>query len=256
MPQDPLFNQSLEKGLAVLKAFGTGRSTLSLAEIAERAEITKSSAQRMVHTLELLGYLAKEPGSRRMRLTPKVMELGYNYLAGDALLDVANPYLAELSRLSEETVNLTEPDGDSMVYVARFVAHRFIPIHMPIGSRIPMYCSGAGRAYLSALDHDTARALVERSPRPRHTEHTLVESREILERIELARRRGFSSQAEEIFLGDMSLAAAVVNSHGQPLAAVHIAAPTSRWRLEEAEARLAPLLIDCARNISGSFRGR
>lgn len=63
-------------------------------------------------------------------------------LAADILVDVANPYMAELNQITGETVDLTEPDGLSMGFVARFSATKYIPLHMPIGSRMPMYYSG------------------------------------------------------------------------------------------------------------------
>lgn len=148
--ENSLFNQSLEKGLAVLRAFDARRRTMNLAEIAEAAGINKSSAQRMIHTLEALGYVRKNPQNKRFQLTPRVMEIGYNYLAADTLVDVANPFLAELAQLSGETTNLTEPDGLEMIYVALSAVPKFIPIHMPIGSRIPMYCTASGRAHQRA----------------------------------------------------------------------------------------------------------
>jgi DNA-binding IclR family transcriptional regulator len=76
-----LFNQSLEKGLAVLRAFSGERRTMTLGEVAEHVGINKSSAQRMVYTLEQLGYLRKHPQTRRYQLSPRVMEIGFNYLA-------------------------------------------------------------------------------------------------------------------------------------------------------------------------------
>ena len=115
----------------------------------------------MVYTLEKLGYIRKHPVTRRYQLTPHVMRIGFNYLAADTLIDVANPFLSELTNLTGETTNLTEPDEDEMVYVARFVSTKFVPIHMPIGSRIPMYCTGSGRAFLSALPPADARARLD-----------------------------------------------------------------------------------------------
>ena len=53
---NPLFNQSLEKGLAVLQAFSAQRNSMTLAEVAQAAQSSKSSAQRMVYTLEQLGF--------------------------------------------------------------------------------------------------------------------------------------------------------------------------------------------------------
>ncbi|MDT8904826.1 transcriptional regulator, IclR family [Pseudomonas sp. NFACC32-1] len=250
----PLFNQSLEKGLAVLRAFNASRRTMNLADIAQAAAINKSSAQRMIHTLEELGYVRKHPQTKRFQLTPKVMEIGYNYLAADTLVDVANPFLAELAQATGETTNLTEPDGLDMVYVARFVAPKFIPIHMPIGSRIPMYCTGSGRALLSALPDDELTAVLHASERKRHTQYTLTAVDDIIEQIETTRRRGYATNKEELFLGDMSIAAPIIGSQGLPVAAVHVVVPSSRWTMEEAERKLAPAVIECARAIRSSIR--
>ncbi|BAV74316.1 transcriptional regulator, IclR family [Pseudomonas chlororaphis subsp. aurantiaca] len=249
-----LFNQSLEKGLAVLRAFNAAQRTMNLAEIAEAAEINKSSAQRMIHTLEQLGYVRKHPQTKRFQLTPRVMEIGYNYLAADTLVDVANPFLAELAQVTGETTNLTEPDGLDMVYVARFVAPKFIPIHMPIGSRIPMYCTGSGRAYLSALPDQEALAMLQASDRQAHTRHTLTGVNAIHGEIVATRQRGYALNQEELFLGDMSIAAPIIGSQGLPVAAVHVVIPSSRWTLEEAERKLAPSVIECARAIRTSIR--
>ena len=252
--ENSLFNQSLEKGLAVLRAFNARRRTMNLAEVAEAAEINKSSAQRMIHTLEALGYVRKHPQTKRFQLTPRVMEIGYNYLAADTLVDVANPFLAELAQTTGETTNLTEPDGLDMVYVARFVAPKFIPIHMPIGSRIPMYCTGSGRAYLRALSDDEVQGVLSNSELRRHTQQTLTDPDEILAQVATTRRKGYAINNEELFLGDMTIAAPILGSQGQPVAAVHVVAPTSRWTLEEAEKRLAPAVIECARAIRTSIR--
>ena len=238
---NPLFNQSLEKGLAVLRGFGAARRTMTLADIAVAADISKSSAQRMVHTLEELGYVRKHPQSRRFQLTPKVMEIGYNYLA-------------ELNQITGETVNLTEPDGLDMVYVSRCVAPKFIPIHMPIGSRIPMYCTGGGRAYLSGLADDEIRRVLQDSPLTELTRYTLTDAEAIFERVLASRKQGYATNKEEMFLGDMTLAAPIFNNNGLPVAAVHVVVPSSRWTLQDAEDKLASSVIQCARAISNSIR--
>ena len=250
-----LFNQSLEKGLAVLRAFSARRRTMTLAEVAAATDINKSSAQRMVFTLERLGYVRKHPQTRRYQLTPRVMEIGFNYLAADPLIDLANPFLSELTKVTTETSNLTEPDGLDMVYVARFVSAQFVPVHMPIGSRIPMYCTASGRAYLSALPESEALALIEASDRVAHTVHTRTAVEDILEALRQARLQGFATNSEELFLGDMTVAAPVLGSNGRPVAAVHVVAPTSRWTMDDAVRKLGPTLLQCARSLTGSVRG-
>ncbi|MCP1625199.1 IclR family transcriptional regulator [Pseudomonas sp. LABIM340] len=252
--ENSLFNQSLEKGLAVLRGFNASNRTMNLAEVAEAADITKSSAQRMIHTLEALGYVSKHPQTKRFQLTPQVMEIGYNYLAADTLVDVANPFLAELAQTTGETTNLTEPVRTDMLYVARFVGPKFIPIHLPIGSRIPMYCTASGRAFLSALSDDEVLELLQGSDLSSHTQYTRTSLEEILAEIAEIRRKGYAINSEELFLGDMAVAAPVRNSQGRPVASVHVVAPTSRWTREDAERRLAPAAIECARAISTSIR--
>jgi len=249
-----LFNQSLEKGLAVLRAFSAARRTMTLADVAAATDITKSSAQRMVFTLEKLGYLRKHPKTRRYQLTPHVMEIGFNYLSANALIDIANPFLSELTKVTTESSCLTEPDGLDMVYVARFVSAQFVPVHMPIGSRIPMYCTASGRAFLSALPESEALALILASDRVAHTSRTLTDVDAILDALRVARAQGYATNEEELFLGDMTIAAPVLGSQGRPVASVHVVAPTSRWTISEALLKLAPSLLLCARSLTNSAR--
>jgi DNA-binding IclR family transcriptional regulator len=208
----------------------------------------------MVYTLEQLGYVRKHPQTRRYQLTPRVMQIGLNYLSADALVEMATPFLSELALSTGETCNLTEPDGTDMVYVARFVSAKFVPIHMPIGSRIPMYCTGSGRAYLSLLPEEEARGLLKASARVAHTAYTVTDVEAIMKLLRSARRQGYATNREELFLGDMTISAAIVGAHGRPLGAVHVVAPSSRWTLADAEQRLAPAALECARAISNSAR--
>jgi len=259
MPQtidesNALFNQSVDKGLSVLLAFNTQRRTMTIAEVAEAAAMGKSSAQRMVFTLEQLGYLRKHPRTRRYLLTTRVLELGFNYLASNVLIEIANPFLSELSNVTRETTCLTEPDRLNMVYIARYVSAQFVPLHMPIGSNVPMYCTASGRAYLSALDEGSARSIIERSDRRPHTRHTSTDADEIMDKLGDCRRDGFALNREEMFLGDMNLAAPVLDSRGHPIGAVHVVAPTSRWSVEDAVQNLAPKLLQCARSVTMAMR--
>lgn len=249
-----MFNLSFAKGLNVLFAFRGSQSTMSLSELAGALDISISSAQRTVYTLEKLGLIQKSPKTRKYRLTLRVLELANNFISADPLVEAANPFLAELSNITGETAVLTEPLDNEMVYVSRIVAAKFIPIHMPTGSRIPMYCTGSGRAYLSALPDDQIRRILASSNLKRHTQWTETDPVRLFEIIQEVRRVGIAQNKEELFLGDMTIAAPIIGRSGMPVACVHIVAPTSRWTLEEARARLQPALLDCARGIANAVR--
>lgn len=247
---DPLFNQSLEKGLEVLRAFDAAHRTLTLSELAALTQMSKASAQRTVHTLQVLGYVGKHPQTRRFQLLPKVIELGFNYLAAHPLIRAAHPYLSQLANASGETASLTEAVGTDMVYVAQLLTPKFIPVLTPVGMRVPMYCTSTGRAWLSCLSDVEARALLEATPRPARTAATLTSVDDIMAKVAECRRVGYATNCEELFLGDMGIAAPVVDSRGRPVATVHLAPPTSRWTLEDAQRKLGPMVIECARAVS------
>ncbi|MCY1560833.1 beta-ketoadipate pathway transcriptional regulator, PcaR/PcaU/PobR family [compost metagenome] len=87
-----------------------------------------------------------------------------------------------------------------------------------------------------------------------HTTRTRTDVDEIMDALRVARARGYATNEEELFLGDMTIAAPVLGSQGRPVASVHVVAPTSRWTMEEAERKLAPALLLCARSLTSSAR--
>jgi DNA-binding IclR family transcriptional regulator len=249
-PRDPLFNSSVQKALAMLETFGGERRTLGLAELAAAAGMTISSAQRCIHTLLRLGYLRRDVRLRRWVLTPRALSLTEAYLSGHALLEHATAHLIALNQASGESVSLSEPDGTDMVFIARFPSLQPFHIHMPVGRRLPMYCTASGRAYLSALPPVAARRILARSRLEAHTSQTLTDLRQIWKRIDAARESGYAWSDQEYYRGDVTIAAAVLGEDGQPLAAVNISAPTSRWTLAQLRAKLSPLLLQSAQVAS------
>jgi IclR family transcriptional regulator, pca regulon regulatory protein len=249
-PRDPLFNSSVQKALAMLETFGGERRALGLAELAAASGMTISSAQRCIHTLLRLGYLRRDTRLRRWVLTPRALALTEAYLSGHTLLEHASAHLIALNQGSGESVSLSEPDGTDMVFIARFPSLQPFHIHMPVGRRLPMYCTASGRAYLSALAPAAARRLLARSRLVAHTAQTLTDPQQVWKRIEAAREAGYAWSDQEYYRGDVTIAAAVLGEDGQPLAAVNISAPTSRWNLAQLRAKLAPLLLQSAQAAS------
>jgi IclR family transcriptional regulator, pca regulon regulatory protein len=253
---DPLFNQTVQKALAILEVFGSEKAALNLTEIGVAVGMTKSSAQRCTHTLERLGYLARDPKLKRWVLTARTLSIAHAYLSGHLLVEQATPHLIELNQACGESVSLSEPDGTDMVYVARFPSHKRFFIHMPVGRRLPMYCAGAGRAYLSALPRAAAQRILRSSPLRAFTPMTLTDPKRILRQIDAARESGYAWTSQECYRGDLTIAAPVLGSGGIPVAAINISAPVSRWTLDEMRIKLSPLLMETARAASSGINNR
>ncbi|WP_341782387.1 IclR family transcriptional regulator [Ectopseudomonas mendocina] len=254
LEDSPLFITALSKGLSILTAFRAGRPSMSLVELSEATGLNKSTVQRSAFTLEALGYLYKDPVTKRFRLAPKSLDLGSGYLQTSELIERANPYLHELNRDVEESCNLLEPCGLDMLYVARFPSHKQISIHMPLGRHLPMYCTAAGRAYLAVLPPAEADEILQASERRSYTSNTVTELEPLKAIVAEARSEGYAYAVEEYFAGDISIAAAVVNADGYPLGSVGISVPISRWNLEDARKHLAPKVINTARTIASATR--
>jgi len=94
------FVEAFAKGLAVISAFNGEQRSLSMADVAERAELPRAGARRLLYTLVQLGYARCDEG--RFELTPKIIELGRAFLSSAANLDFARPIVEALARVLDD----------------------------------------------------------------------------------------------------------------------------------------------------------
>ncbi|HVC35576.1 MAG TPA: helix-turn-helix domain-containing protein, partial [Chloroflexota bacterium] len=113
----PDFVQSLERGLAVIRAFSAEHPELTLSEVARATELTRAAARRFLHTLVDLGYVSKT--GRLFALRPRILELGFAYLSSLGLSEVATTHLETLVSTVHESSSVSVLDDDEVVYVAR-----------------------------------------------------------------------------------------------------------------------------------------
>jgi DNA-binding IclR family transcriptional regulator len=250
MSASPLFIAALEKGMAALAAFRSGTPSMNLPELARACGISTSAAQRVAYTLEQLGYLKKDERTRRYSLSVRAMSLGYEYLMTEPLFQRAHAILHELNQRCGESVNLSVRDGDNMVFVVRIHTHKHIPVYLPIGKRIPVFCTASGRAVLSALAPEVSTRMLLDAPRQSFTPSTTTDPDRLIELVADAARLGYAYADEEYFRGDLNVAAPVLDQRGEPVAAVNISVPTPRWSLAQACQELGPLAVRAARAIN------
>lgn len=251
---DGLMVQSVEKAFRVLTAFDVSRPTLSLTQLAEAIDLDRSATQRFAHTLEKLGYLRKDPATKHFELTARTLDLGYHYVRANTLVHRAMPYLLHLSRTTEETVNLTVQDDTQIVFVTRFLSRHMLNTDVTTGSRMPAFCTAPGLALLSMLPPDDARDVLERTDRHRFTPQTIVVVDELMAQLALFAGRGYATAFEQFYPGDLSVASAVLDKTGHPIAAVNISVSRARFTPEEAEERFAPLVVAAAQSMSQSTK--
>lgn len=246
----PLFMASVAKCFQVLEALNAAGRAVALTELAALAQLDRSAVQRVTHTLHALGYLRQHPLTRAFTLSGRMLEFGHTVLATDRLREKASPHLEALNRKTGETVNLTEREGPEIVYVVRFPSLHAVSVDLHVGSRLPVYCSAAGRAILSRLDEAEAMALLGAVKRTPMTKRTVTDLPGLHAALAKARELGYALNDQEAFVGDISIATALTNRTGEPVGAINIAVPSPRWQLAEVLRRLVPQLLRTAREIN------
>src|SRR3954465_6633270 len=168
------FVQSLERGLAVIRAFDAEHPELTLSDVARATGLTRAAARRFLLTLTDLGYVRSD--GRLFMLTARVLELGYAYLSALSLPEVAEPHLEALVAEVRESSSLSVLDGDDIVYVARVPTSRIMRVAINVGTRFPAYATSMGRVQLAGLPEAELDAYLERAELRRLTPHTLSEA--------------------------------------------------------------------------------
>jgi IclR family pca regulon transcriptional regulator len=248
------FSQSLERGLAVLSAFTSTRPLIGVSEIAREVGLSRSSAHRYISTLAALGYLEQDRPTRKYRLGPRVLDLGFSAINSMELRELALPSLQALSDATGHTVNMAVLDGIDIVYVERCrsasVGQREIDLNLHVGSRLPAYCTSMGKVLLAGLERDeldrrlAAMELSLRGP------NTIVGAESLLDELETVRERGLAVNNEELAYGLRSIAAPVRGRDGTVVAAINLAVHRSLISMKDLVARLGPQLGATAREIS------
>ena len=208
------------KGLAVIEAYGRGKTSLTIAEVARASGLDRASARRCLLTLVNRGYAVTD--GRYFELTPRVLRLGYAYLAAP-LPRLVQPTLDSLSDDLKESCSASVLDDTEIVYVARAARHRMIGVGLHPGSRLPAYCTSMGRVLLAGLAPDDSRAILMRSDRQKITERTLTDVGHLVGELDRIRADGYSIIDQEVEIGSMSLAVPVRNIAGATVAAITVA---------------------------------
>ena len=241
------FVQSLERGLAVIRAFDADHSKLTLSEVAAATGLSRAAARRFLHTLVHLGYMRSAGG--RFELRPKILELGYAYLSSLTLPEVALPHLEELVEQVHESSSVSELDGGDVVYLARVPTKRIMAVAISVGTRFPAYATSMGRVLLAAQPASWLDAYLSTVSLHHLTDHTITTESGLRQELRKIRARGWALVDQELEEGLRSLAAPIRDPDGTVVAAVNVATHAGRRSLDSVVADLLSPLLAAAEGI-------
>lgn len=239
--------QSLQRGLAVIRAFDGERPALSLSEVARATGLARAAARRFLLTLVELGYVRFD--GRLFRLSPRVLELGRPYLAGLTLPEVAEPHLRELVAAVRESATVAVLDGTEIVYVAHVPAKRIMSISVAVGARDPAFATSLGRVLLAAQGDGWLEGYLAGVVLPAITPRTISDPERLAVELRRIGRQGFALVDQELEEGLRALAVPIRAAGGGVVGAVNVAVHTSRWSVEAIRSQLLPRLLATAAAI-------
>jgi IclR family pca regulon transcriptional regulator len=247
------FVQSLERGLAVIRAFDAEHRELSLSDVARATGLTRATARRFLLTLERLSYVSSSQG--RFTLRPRVLELGYPYLSSLSLPEVAQPHMEALVAEINESSSISVLDEADIVYVVRVPTRRIMSITLSVGTRLPAFATSMGRVLLAALpDDELERHLKLIEIRPL-TARTVKDVRALRTELEIVRKRGYAAVDQELEEGLRSLAVPLRDASGTAIAALNLSAHASRATMSVLRRDFLPPAQRAATAIEADLRG-
>lgn len=251
MSTEPQTVQSLTRGLAVIRTFGPERQRQTLAQVAEATGFARATARRFLHTLVAEGYAGTD-GSL-FWLTPKILELGYSYMAGLGLPAIAQPHLEALSRTVHESSSMSVYDQGDVVYVSRVPVRQIMTVSITIGTRLPAHNTSMGRVLLSGLDDEELDAYLGSIVPEQFTPTTLTTRDALRSEITRVAAQGWCIVDQELEIGLRSLAAPVFSSDNRVVAAINISTQVAKYGLDTLHTTFLPALIKTAAAISADL---
>jgi IclR family transcriptional regulator, pca regulon regulatory protein len=245
------FVQSLERGLAVIRAFGADHPSLTLSEVARATGLTRAATRRFLLTLVKLGYVRND--GREFWLRPRILELGYAYLSSLSLADIAQPHMEEFVAGVHESSSISVLDGDDIIYVVRVPAKRILTVAISVGTRFPAYCTSMGRVLLAFRRPDEIEDYLERVNLQARTPQTVVDRQELRAILHEVALTGYAVVDQELEPGLRSMAVPIHDRNRDVIAAMNVSVDALRVSREDLENDFLPMLQATAARIDADL---
>jgi DNA-binding IclR family transcriptional regulator len=240
--------QSVDRAAAAMEILAR-EGWVGVTQLAGELDIHKSTVSRLLSTLERRGLVEQHDQTGKYRLGFAVVRLASAVRASLDLARAARPVLDQLSRETQETVNLAVLEDREVVNIDH--VHRSenrISVDW-LGSHTALHCTSSGKVFLAVADPRRLADLLDSEPLERFTPHTLTEPAAIRREIERTRARGFASTVEEFEEGLNSVAAAIRDASGDVVASVSVSGPSYRLTADRLD-DVGRLVVAAADDIS------
>ncbi|MBM3608163.1 MAG: IclR family transcriptional regulator [Alphaproteobacteria bacterium] len=249
-PEGRYIVPGLSQGLAVLSMFSRKRIRIAAPEIARELRLPRTTVFRILHTLQVMGFVCREDDERHFRLGPAVLGAGFAFIASLDVVEISQPVLQRLRDVTGWSAHMAIRDGADIVYVARFAAHATVRSSVNIGSRLPVHATVMGRALAWDMTLEDMRQLFGAEALPKFSEQTPATAEAFLALVNEDKARGYAFSQSFFERGVSSVAAPVRDSSGAIVAAVNVTSVDAYVDAQRMHAEIKDALMGAAGDIT------
>ena len=239
---------SVDNALWLLQLIGE-RQALRVAEAADLLGVARSTAHRLLNALRRRDFVMQDRPNGAYRPGPALNAIGLAAISRIDIRRVARPVLEELREQTQETASLAVLEGATIRFVDCIESLRSVRVGNRTGIVRPAHASAVGKAILAELPPNEIERRYPDEELPQHTPAALSTRSALLDELREIRAQGYALNWEESADGVSAVAVALRDNTGTPLAAIGIAAPSSRTGDVEGVRALAPAVIEAARRV-------
>ncbi|WHY85067.1 IclR family transcriptional regulator [Neobacillus novalis] len=193
----PPYGTVLLKAARIIDFLSASDHPQSLNTISKEAELTNSTALKILDTLLLIGYVQKDYESKKFSLGTALIKIANKAMNRLDIKQIAQPHLEKLQQKTLETVHLGILDHTSIVYVTKIESKNPVCLYSKIGKAIPLYCSAMGKAVLADQTDQEIRQYLAATSLVKMTEHTITDEDAFMNEIAKIRNLGYSFDNQE-----------------------------------------------------------
>jgi DNA-binding IclR family transcriptional regulator len=239
----------VERTAQVLKTFSRASTpTLGVTEIAQELDISKAVVHRILNSLRVQRFIDIDPTSRRYMLGPASLAVGLAFLRNVDVRDLARPVLRELSDRTQETATLSIRSGWQRIYIDQVTPGREVKMTVDLGRPFPLHAGSSSKALLAHLPAEEIDTYVSVVGLDSLTDRTITDAKDLKEELARIRENGFAMSTGERQSGAASVAAAILDHDGHPIASMSLCGPAERFESEADAAARA--VVAASRSIS------
>lgn len=252
-PTDKYYSKVVGKALAALDEVRKAPDAMSLNDLTLRIGLAKTSLFRILHTLEVAGYLERDPGGL-YRAPMALRPLASGHVQQD-LVHAALPRMKALNREFGETISLAMLFENHIEVVATIESPQLIRMGNTVGRILPPHASSLGKSITAFQPEERRESLMRSYGLHRFTAHTITDEVDLKQELEHVRVTGHSLDAEESALEGCCFGAPIGGADGAVIGAVSLSMPKMRLCPDDLRDRVIAALVGVASEISGELAG-